>query len=161
MIFFRNIISDLKRKYAFYGFSFLIMSVVSSYAMACICPSENNNLGKIFSEAKGIYLVAISAIYEKKTRSTNGRINLELKVLKVFKGESVPQLVAVGYADLPTINLEGDIIESNRSCDMKYVYGSQYIVVEKNNEKIILAKCSDSVIGLEKLAALTVLTKNK
>ncbi|MFS1525030.1 hypothetical protein ACL7TT_13130 [Microbulbifer sp. 2304DJ12-6] len=144
-----------------FGFVASIVIFSSPPAKACMCVSKDDSLESVYKGAQGIYLVAISAIQKDGLRQGNESVSLTLDVLRVLKGESVPQLNAVGYAGFPKVDSTGAITELITSCGMQYIYGSQHIVVKKGSSEIILSKCSENVIRLEQLAALISLIKEQ
>lgn len=132
-----------------------------AYVNACVCVSEEEDISAIYEEAKNIYLVAISGVSEGDNTPGKHEVDLELSVLKVFKGEPVSRVKAIGYGRLPKVNEKGEVVELETSCDMKYVFGSQYIVVEYTGKEIVLAQCSDNVIDMENWESLVRLNRRE
>lgn len=150
MSFFKFGVKGMKFKRKTYVFVFLFFALLSSaFVEACMCSSKEDDIRAIYNKSEGIYLSAISGISVGDKQADENEINLELTVLKIFKGKPILKLEAVGYGQLPVVNEKGEIVDSKTSCDMKYVFGSQYIVVVYAGKKNVLARCSDSVIGLE------------
>lgn len=73
---------------------------------------------------------------------------MELTVLKVFKGKPTLKLEAIGYGKLPVANEKGEIINSKTSCDMRYIFGSQYIVVVFSGKKMCWRSVAIALLGL-------------
>ena len=73
---------------------------------------------------------------------------MELTVLKVFKGKPTLKLEAIGYGKLPVANKKGEIINSKTSCDMRYIFGSQYIVVFFSGKKICWRSVAKALLDL-------------
>ena len=125
-----------------------LLFMVPALANACSC-DEPDKLEEIYRKADGIYMVALSGIAIKERRQEWVDLDLELSILKSFKGGATGVLKAQGgTSSLPTKNDAGDLVQVVSSCDWSFTFGDLYIVATMANEILRIAQCSNNIIDI-------------
>lgn len=149
MSFFKFGVKRMEYKNKIYILIFLFLSLLNSaFVEACMCSSKEDDIHAIYNKSEGIYLAVISGISLGVKKNHGNEVNLELTVLKVFKGKPTLKLEAIGYGKLPVANEKGEIINSKTSCDMRYIFGSQYIVVVFSGKKMCWRSVAIALLDL-------------
>jgi len=135
----------MKKYIAILALSFSIPS------WACECVSVNKDeLMQSLDEAEGVYFVVLSEILGSNGSS---KLDLTLTVLETLEGKKRSRLEGVGYSTLPSYN-DGMITIEETSCDIKYVYGSTYLVMKHAFAPISVTECSRSLIDRKQYNAI-------
>lgn len=146
-----GLVSEVLKKNIAYRFckAFLLAASIffPSVGLSCICESEG--FESLYRRAEGVYFVAISGMNVVEDRHDDVAINLELKVLKVFKGSKKDTLHAKGFASFPFFDENGNIGESSTSCSVSYSFAEYYIFLEFSDVENSITRCSSNILNRE------------
>ena len=138
-----------------------LLFMVPALAIACSC-EEPDKLEEIYRKADGVYVVALSGIAIKEIKPERVDLDLELSILKSFKGKATGVLKAQGTSSLPTKDDADHLVQWISNCDLTFTFGDLYIVATMANEILHFNQCSSNIIDITKQEELERLnTSNK